>query len=130
MESILNMEDGEYHFKQTRMNGDSLETDSLNLITYTIADGKFKGRWEVTDRLGRVLETGSYRKGKKDGTWITRSYYTSEYERTSLAFEMELLNYRNGQLISRDINAEHKAFDKKKKEYQTIIWESFFEKLD
>ena len=112
LESMTNMIDGVYEFKQTRSYwkyGGIDKIDSLDLINYTIKNGTLDGEWKITDRKGRVIENGQYSKGKKIGTWEILSIYEDECE--GICTEKELIQYQNGKAIKSEILIEDKKHD-------------------
>ncbi|MEL7421336.1 MAG: hypothetical protein AAFN81_00010 [Bacteroidota bacterium] len=112
LESILNMTDGNYDFKQTRTyweGGYSAQNDTLDLLSYQIKNGQFDGRWKITDRLGRVLEEGHYDQGKRVGTWKIVSFLKGDGGNS--ATEVEHLQYRDGQPWKSEVIIEEEAFN-------------------
>lgn len=108
LESILNMKDGEYNFKQARSYW-SKEPDTFDLISYTIKGGKFEGEWKVTNRKGRVIEIGQYKKGKKIGLWKMSSVYGSDYE--GISTKTELTEYENNKPLKSTIIIEDRKMN-------------------
>ena len=112
LESITKMKDGKYDFKQTRgywNYGGRNNEESLDLIEYEIKDGKFEGLWKITDRKGRVIETGQYRNGLKVGIWEILSIYESNCE--GICTEREFITYENGKAIKSEITVLDKKYD-------------------
>lgn len=99
LESITNMTDGDYNFKQAESYWDlqsarKLE-DNLDLFSYSIKNGKFDGEWKITNKLGTILEQGTYKNGLKVGTWkyiavVEHSDYSGITKKT------EFVTYKNG----------------------------------
>lgn len=121
LESILNMKDGVYNFKQSRGywdGGSQNLRDTLDLINFKIKNGKFEGEWKITDRKGRVLEIGNYKNGNKIGLWKIVSIYPSNYDGTST--ETELIRYKNNQPIHADMIIEDQKFNFEKGKYEII----------
>jgi len=112
LESITNMIDGVYEFKQTRSYwnyGGINKLDSLDLINYSIKNGVFDGEWKITDRKGRVIEKGQYSDGRKIGTWEILSIYEDGCEGTCT--EKELIKYQNGNAVKSEITIEDKIYN-------------------
>jgi hypothetical protein len=121
LESIINMNDGEYLFKQTRSywnGGHQNQSDTLDLISYQIRNGKFEGEWKITDRRGRIIEQGQYRNGQKIGTWKIVSIYESEYE--GMSTETELVEYYDGKRLRSKIVIEDEKFNFELGKYETV----------
>lgn len=112
LESITNMNDGKYDFKQTRgywNYGGRNNEESLDLIEYEIKDGKFEGLWKITDRKGRVIEKGQYADGLKIGTWEVLSIYESNCD--GICTEKEMITYENGEATKSEITILDKKYD-------------------
>ncbi len=110
LESILGMRDCQYNFKQSKSywnGGWPNHADTLDLISYGIKGGKFHGTWKITDRKGRVLESGEYRNGQKVGVWKIFTY--TEGDNYGFTQKSERLKYQNGRPIK--IKATIKDFE-------------------
>jgi hypothetical protein len=72
--SIVYQIDGAYTFYQQRHYW-PLRDDPRKLvpnIEYTIKNGLLDGPWLLYNRRGKVVESGTYRSGRRRGTWIYR----------------------------------------------------------
>ncbi len=121
LESIVNMKDGDYNYKQTRTywnGGYPNQLDTLDLISYKIRDGKFEGEWKITDRKGRIIERGQFYNGQKIGTWEVVSIYESEYE--GISTETEMVEYKEGKPFKAEIIIEDKKFNFEEGKYDTV----------
>ena len=121
LESIVNMKDGDFNYKQTRTywnGGYPNQSDTLDLISYQIRNGKFEGEWKITDRRGRIIEQGQYRNGQKIGTWKIVSIYESEYE--GMSTETELVEYYDGKRLKSEIVIEDEEFNFELGKYETV----------
>lgn len=121
LESILNMKDGKYDFKQTKSywkKGYPNQSNTLDLISYNIKNKKFEGEWKITDRKGRVLEKGKYKNGEKIGVWEITSIY--ENKSKNISIENELIEYQNGKPIKSQITIKEEKFNYEKEKYETI----------
>lgn len=121
LESMLNMEDGEYDFKQTSQyldGGYPNKKDTLDLIKYTIKNGKFQGAWKITDRKGNIIEQGNYKNGRKIGTWKIVSIHENLYE--SITTETESITYKNGKPFKSETIIEERIFDYEKRKGNKI----------
>lgn len=47
-------------------------------LRFAIKNGALHGRWQLTDRMGRVLEIGQYKKGREVGWWRFIFFYAGE----------------------------------------------------
>lgn len=121
LESIVNMEDGDYNYKQTRTywyGGYPNQLDTVDLINYKIRDGKFEGEWKITDRRGRIIERGQYDNGQKTGTWQIVSIYESLFK--GISTETEMVEYKEGKPIKAEIIIENKKFNSEEGKYVTV----------
>ena len=121
LESILNMKDGTYNFKQTKTywnRGEPNQKDTLDLISYTIKNRKFEGEWKITDRKGRIIEKGKYEDGRKIGIWKIVSIYESDYE--GISTETELIEYKDDKPLRSVIIIEDEKYNLEKEEYEII----------
>lgn len=121
LDSIINMIDGQYDFKQSRTywhRGGQNQMDTLDLISYTIKDGKFEGKWRITDRRGRILEEGQYEKGKKIGLW--KVFSVNEVDSVIDSFKTELIEYNAGRPIKSKIVIEDKKYIYEKGHYEIV----------
>lgn len=108
LESITNMTDGDYNFKQS-LGYPGIQFsdagDTLDLISYTIKNGKFEGEMKITDRRGNVIEQGHYSNGLKVGTWKILSINEYVFDKT---IETESIEYDNGKPIRSEIEIVEK----------------------
>lgn len=112
LESISNMTDGNYDFKQTRTyweGGYPAQNDTFALLSYQIKNGQFDGLWKITDRQGRVLEEGYYDQGEHIGTWKIVSFLQGDGEAS--VTKVEHLQYRDGRAWKSEVVIEEKAFN-------------------
>lgn len=112
LESIVNMTDGDYVFYQSmaHMNGGSQDTvENLEVIRYSIKNGKFEGIWQLKDRFGRILEKGEYKNGKKVGVWTFYSSDRNSFFVSGFQDKTETIKYRSGLPIKSKILIIDKA---------------------
>ena len=121
LESIVHMKDGDYNYKQTRTywkGGNPNHSDTLDLISYKIRDGKFEGEWRITDRKGRIIERGQFYNGQKIGIWVVVSIYESEYE--GISTETERVEYKDGKPFKAEILIKDEKFNIEECKYKTV----------
>lgn len=98
IESIINMKDGNYNFKQSKSYWDKgypSSLDTLDLISYGIVNGQFDGEWKITDRSGLVIEQGHYENGEKEGIWIFKSSFGDD-NYLGYTNETEYIKFKSG----------------------------------
>jgi hypothetical protein len=99
LESLMNMIDGAYIFYQSKgywRGGSPDNSDTLEVMRYSIKNGKLEGNWQIKDREGRVLERGVYKNGQKIGTWEVTSYTKSDLKDAEEQVKFEKITYRKG----------------------------------